>query len=317
MAAKEKVPAWRQEPFQKQITRAQGVQGKLLEDVQVTRVIKGAKGSPELEQDARWFPDHRKLAHHLNFGVVHDFTLQIGRGGGESRRPASRAVPEGPASYWRAEKPPNEKLVRPASASPGVQFGQQITREQDVNGKLLEDNAMCRFLFGTTNAGPEYYEAAHDSMARPLHASHRKRLGVGNHRFRSQVGRLPLSRNGARASAESSHPSYWEPGCGYVETMGVRLEKQPNFERQLGRVPLHLAGMRGAPGRPDLESGGNRPMSAMATLRKPSGNPFMGKTPQHVQGKMPRGNLPVRHVQTPSMDKQLSRDAWISKPLRA
>ena len=37
---------------------------------------------------------------------------------------------------------------------------------------------------------------------------------------------------------------------------------------------------------------------------------------RHMPNKDPRGNLPTRHVPVFSMDKQLSREAWASKPIR-
>ena len=78
---------------------------------------------------------------------------------------------------------------------------------------------MTRFLFGASGDGPEYYEKAYDSMTKPLHTSHRPRVGHGQHRFRQQSGRVPLARSGMRAAANGILPSHWEPGMGYSDTM--------------------------------------------------------------------------------------------------
>lgn len=147
---KEKVKAYLQEPFQKQITRAQAIQGKLLEDNQMVRVLMGAQGN-ELQQDSSYFPNHSRLSHTHNLGVVREFGRQMGRI--EISKIGTRSGADGATnSHWRPEKPPNDSLTRPASASSGVPFGRQITRMQDVNGKLLEDIAMTRFLFGSVRA---------------------------------------------------------------------------------------------------------------------------------------------------------------------
>lgn len=210
-------------------------------------------------------------------------------------------------------------MTRPASASSGVHFSKQTTRRQDVTGKLLEDKAMNKFLFGSIERGVEYYEKAHDQLSKPLPVAHRKRVGMGQQRFRNQIGRVPMRVSGARVAAEGTQPSYWEPGMGYLANMSVNTRGQ-RFDRQLGRVKLYLAGMRGAPSRGQLgDSEYARPMSAMAALHGGEGNwgAPQKKPPAHLSGPKPhRGNLPVRHVPCPAMDKQLSREAWVSKPLR-
>ena len=61
----------------------------------------------------------------------------------------TRAAADGTfPSNWYPTKPPKDDMTRPASASSGIKFEKQITRKQDVNGKLLEDIPMTRFLFG-------------------------------------------------------------------------------------------------------------------------------------------------------------------------
>ena len=54
------------------------------------------------------------------------------------------------------------------SAPSRIHFEKQITRRQDVNGKLLEDIQMTRFLFGANMVqGPEFYDKAYDTMLEP------------------------------------------------------------------------------------------------------------------------------------------------------
>ena len=265
------MPAWAQQPFQKQITRNQALIGKLLEDNTLVRVLRGASS-----QDVVYDTKHEAQSHNLNTsGHVRQFGNVIGRI--ELSKAGSRAAAAGSKpSNWFPQAPPKDHLTRPASATSGVAFERQITRRQDVNGKLLEDNAMTRFLFGQMGNGPEYYEKAMDSLMKPLNVSHRPKVGVGQHNFTRQAGRLPLSRAGSRSAAEGSQPSYWEPGMAY-KPEGKNLGKAPSFERNIGRVDLHLSGMRGAPPGPSLAAdfaGGSqsRPQSAIAMLRSAADN---------------------------------------------
>jgi hypothetical protein len=140
---KKDLPAWAQPPFHKQITRSQAITGKLLEDITLVRMMKGAESSI-VAYDTK----HDFQSHNLNnLGTVREFPNMVGRvelSKSGTRFSASGILP----SHWHPLPPPNDSLVRPKTASSGPSFDHQITRQQDVNGKLLEDNAMCRFLFG-------------------------------------------------------------------------------------------------------------------------------------------------------------------------
>mmetsp|Transcript_2513 Transcript_2513/g.5301 ORF Transcript_2513/g.5301 Transcript_2513/m.5301 type:complete len:322 (-) Transcript_2513:100-1065(-) len=306
------VPAWAKQPFEKQLWRDKAVQGKLLEDAQMTRVLTGKGGNAVLDQDATWVPDQSKLSHFRDHGVVADFGQQLGRI--DLARLGSRSTADGAReSHWRPEKPASIALTKPRVPSSGVQFAKQTTREQGVTGKLLEDMAMTRFLVGTGGAnGHEYYDGAHDSLETPSRASHRARNGVGNHSFGSQTGRLSLARSGQRSAVEGSRPSYWEPGLGYSHEK--RHGKVRSWDKQIGRVDLNVTGMRGAPAKVNPNLGSESAPRRPATVG--SASSFGGRAPMHIAHKHHRGIMPVTHVMTTSMDKQLSREAWASKPIR-
>ena len=208
-------------------------------------------------------------------------------------------------------------MTRPASASSGVAFQRQITRKQDVNGKLLENIEMSRFLFGSSNTGPEYYDKANDSMLQPLNVSHRPRVGSGHHSFKRQVGRLPLNRTGTRAAADGVAPSHWEPGMGYTDTIPAATNVA-NFRKQTGRVELHLSGMRGAPPNASLAadySGPRRPQSAMAMIRSAADGQH-GKPRRPADSRPSRSDGPAKHIYTQAWDKQLTREQWTSRVIR-
>ena len=178
---------------------------------------------------------------------------------------------------------------------------------------------MTRFLFGEDGNGPEYYEKAHDSLMQPLPTSNIKRIGIGQHRFTKQTGRLPLNRAGTRSAAQGTFPSHWEPGMGYSESI-PHATNVSNFATALGRCELHLSGMRGAPPKASLAAdfaGPARPQSAMAMLRAggaPGGLPKRRAPPAEASRPIPEG--PKKHIQVASFTKQLSREAWTSKPIR-
>lgn len=174
---------------------------------------------------------------------------------------------------------------------------------------------MTRFLFGDKDGGPEYYENAHDSLMQPLPTSHVKRIGVGQHMFPKQTGRLPLNRAGTRAAANGIFPSHWEPGMGYSESI-PKAKNVSNFGRSQGRCELHLSGMRGAPPKAALAAdfqGPERPQSAMNMLRSGgAGGPKRRAAPD--TRPIPEG--PKKHIESHSFSKQMSREAWTSKPIR-
>jgi len=312
---KKDTPAWAQQPFQKQITRNQALIGKLLEDNTLVRVLRGADTSVDVYDTNYDFQSHNQN----NMGHVRQFQNVVGRI--DFAKAGSRAAAAGTKpSNWFPAAPPKDHLTRPASASSGVAFQRQITRRQDVNGKLLEDNSMTRFLFGQMGNGPEYYEKAMDSLMKPLAVSHRPRVGPGQHNFVKQVGRLPPSRAGSRSAAEGSQPSYWEPGMSYT-VEGKNAGKAPSFDRNIGRVDLHLSGMRGAPPGPSLAAdyagGSTRPQSAIAMLRSAADNvPSSFGTKRQAPVDRPIAERVRKHVYTLAWDKSSTRDQWTAQSLR-
>lgn len=311
---KKGVPAYMQPPFMKQITRTQAINGKLLEDNTMVRVLRGASSN-----DIIYDPKFAAQSHSRDLGAVRRFGDIIGRVSEE--KVGTRAAAQGTfPSHWRPTAPPNDGMTRPASASSGVAFQRQITRKQDVNGKLLENIAMTRFLFGSEGQGPEYYERAHDSLMVPLHVSHRPRVGSGQQVFSKQMGRLPLNRTGTRSAADGTFPSHWEPGMGYSETI-PKARQVNNFQKQPGRVELHLSGMRGAPPNKALAAdfqGPARPQSAMAVLRGDTGNQPGGAPRRRVapEAARPIPEGPRKKVEVHSFNKQLTREQWANRPLR-
>ena len=329
---REKLPMYAQEPFQKQITRVQAVNSKLLEDIAMTRFLLGATGNLGTN-DLIYEPNDRAQSHSKNYGHVRTFGSQVGRL--ELNRVGTRAAANGIfPSNWYPSKAPNDSMTRPCSASSGIKFEKQITRRQDVNGKLLENLAMTRFLFGAgIQTGPEHYDGAYDTMMNPGSQSHLKKIGQGQHHFRKQCGRLPLNRVGTRAAANGIYPSHWEPGAGYTATFVNTGKKQMGFDRQVGRVELHLSGMRGAPARADLAAdfnpsggGGERPQSAMAQLRAAEKNDGFGKKKSRSRSAAPMNVRPEkqiiypasmkRNIQTANFGKQLTREQWTSQVIR-
>ena len=314
----DKVPAYLQQPFQKQITRVQAINGKLLEDNTMVRVLRGTSSN-----DIVYDPKFSAQSHAHNLGAVRRFGDLVGRL--PLDKAGTRAAAQGTfPSHWRPSAPPNDSITRPGSASCGVAFQRQITRKQDVNGKLLENIAMTRFLFGTSGTGPENYDGAWDSMMKPLKVSHLKKIGPGQHIFGKQTGRLPLNRVGTRAAADGVFPSHWEPGMGYSETMNNEGKSVANFSKQPGRIELHLSGMRGAPPKASLAADyqgpetSARPQSAMAVLRGDTGAAPGAKKRPAVDASMhrPTPEGPRKNIVCHSFAKQLTRVQWASRPIR-
>jgi len=315
--ASEGPPLRQRQPFDKQTTRSSAVHGKLLDDLQMTRVLLGQN----MLNDVAYQVNEKALSSYKNLGGCRDFSQQRGRV--PMSKQGTRIAAEGTyESHWSAKAPPNIDLTRTGRPSTGIPFSKQITRLQDINGKLLEDIAMTRVLFAAgSNPGPEYYQRSMDSMDTPIYTSSRKRVGIGTRSFGSMIGRVPMHKSGSRASAAGSAPSNWEPGAGYSPVMH-RGSGSLSFEKQAGRVPLHLSGLRGAPPNPDFSnfSGARRPQTAMALIRAEvaAGGAAPKKKPVQVIHRPPHaGNLPKRHVPTSNFDKSLSREQWTSQVMRS
>jgi hypothetical protein len=302
-------PLRHRQPFDKQTTRSTAVHGKLLEDLQMTRVLLGQN----MLNDVAYVVNDKALSSYKDFGWCREFGQQRGRV--PMHKQGTRSAAEGTyESHWVAKAPPNINLTRPGRPSTGVPFSKQITRLQDVNGKLLEDIAMTRTLFAAGASGPEYYARAHDSMEHPVYTSARQRVGIGTRSFGSMPGRVPMHKSGSRAMGEA--PSNWEPGAGFTHVMH-RCGSAPEFDKQSGRVSLHLSGMRGAPPNPDISRGATRPHTAMAFIRGQDPAAAKKQSPAHVVHLAPHaGNLPKRHVAVANFDKGLSRDQWTTQVMR-
>ena len=143
-------------------------------------------------------------------------------------------------------------------------------------------------------------------------------MGQGFHTMKKQAGRIPLNRQGTRAAADGVYPSYFEPGQGYTDSMYNSGAGKFNFGTQLGRVELHVSGMRGAPAKPTLAAdyqgaGAERPQSAMQMLRAASkpADKFGARTRTAKSSSM-RMSKSMDHVKTPNMAKGLTRDYWAS-----
>lgn len=291
--------------------------GKLLEDQAMVRVLRGASSN-----DIVYEPVYESQSHAHNLGAVRRFGDVVGRI--DVARSGTRAAAQGVfPSHWRPTAPPNDGITRPGSASSGVAFERQITRKQDVNGKLLENLAMTRFLFGSTSDGPEVYDKAYDSMMAPLPTSSKGRIGKGQHNFKIQAVRLPLHRAGTRAAANGVFLSHWEPGMGYQETSFPKATNVMDFGKSGGRLELHLSGMRGAPPKSSLAADfvePSRPQSAMALLRGEGagagGPPKRRPATAAAQMHRPIPEAPKKHIQVGSFSKQLTREQWASRPVR-
>ena len=168
-ARKEGRQLYEKEPFEKQITRSQAVTGKLREDVQMVRVLLSEQGYGLI--DKMYDPNLECQSHMRELGKSREFGRQAGRI--PLDRLGTRASAEGVTSdNWYPVAPENveryEKVAKKSAPSSGIHFEKQITRRQDVNGKLLEDIQMTRFLFGANMVqGPEFYDKAYDTMLEP------------------------------------------------------------------------------------------------------------------------------------------------------
>ena len=278
------------------------------------RVLKGASSN-----DVVYEPNIDSQSHAHNLGAVRRFADIIGRV--PQHKVGTRAAAQGTfPSHWRPSGPPKDSLTRPASASAGVVFQKQITRKQDVNGKLLENIEMVRALFGSSGSGPEVYDKAYGTMMMPLQTSDQKKIGLGQHKFTKQTGRLPLNRVGTRAATNGVYPSHWEPGM--VSGSTLQSANVTSFAKQPGRIELHLSGMRGAPPKASLAAdfvgptSSTRPQSAAAILSGGGDTGSTLKRPQRADPGRPIPEGPKKHIMTGSFAKQLTREQWASRPMR-
>lgn len=113
-AKKDATPAYKRQPFEKQITRNQAIMGKLLEDNMMVRVLRGATSN-----DMVYDPKYDSQSHTRNLGSVRTFGSMIWRT--ELSKSGTRAAAAGSLpSHWFPTAPPNGAATRPASASSGL-----------------------------------------------------------------------------------------------------------------------------------------------------------------------------------------------------
>ena len=129
---KDEAPLYLRSPFAKQTNRTQAIMGKLLEDNTMVRVLKSADGSAT---DIVYYPKFEAQAHSRNLGAARAFGSQVGRNAKVGTRAAAAGTRP---SHWYPTSPPKDEVTRPCSAG-CIPFAKQITRKQDVNGKLLEN----------------------------------------------------------------------------------------------------------------------------------------------------------------------------------
>jgi hypothetical protein len=116
LSTKQEKPLYTQEPFSKQLNRTKAVQGKLLEDIQMNRMLRGthASGAADIIYD----PNFESQSSSRDLGAVRTFGSQVGRL--DMHRAGTRAAADGTfPNHWFPTKPPNDEFTRPARAAGG------------------------------------------------------------------------------------------------------------------------------------------------------------------------------------------------------
>lgn len=159
----------------RQLPRNKAVQGHLLQDTAMRQLL--SSGATSKKASAGAGPDgaydgivndtmHTPGPHRPRPAVGHvDMSRSVGRD--HSGLSGSRLAANGTTlNHWRATKPASIALTRPRSVKSGVGWDKQISRQQAVVGKLLEDQAMNKFLNGAgAQGGADFYDAD-DSIIR-------------------------------------------------------------------------------------------------------------------------------------------------------
>lgn len=230
--------------------------------------------------------------------------------------------------------PYDHYLHKPVKVGPS--FEKQTTRNKAVYGKLLNDVAMTKMLMATdwNQGGRDWYDGAADSMLKPLITSRRPAsTGV---KFEKQITRkqavcgklltdVAMTRMLLGADWSQGGDSLASEPDSFLNPPPTR--KRPNvgqhrFNRQIGRVAYHVAGMRGAPAKPGLgekvvggalldayaEEASSRASSA------PGAGGAKGLTAFATLTDVPQ--RPRLHVSVPDMSRQLPRARWTQQPMR-
>ncbi|KAG8469760.1 hypothetical protein KFE25_006215 [Diacronema lutheri] len=256
--------------------------------------------------------------------------------------------------------PSDQYLNKPVHVGPA--FEKQTTRTKAVYGKLLSDVPMTKMLLATDwgQGGRDWYDGAADSMHRPLITRPRtgavlqfskqltrKEAVVGKLLSDVAMTRMLLgtswSQGGDDISAEADLDTFLKP----PPTRKRANLGQHSFNKQIGRVDYHQAGLRGAPAKPGLGERGaprtakmhahadaraSRAASAPAIRDTAHGAAPSGSTgaaaarPTSAKGTSGKldpfaslTDIPQRarpHVLVPDMSRQMPRDRWVQQPMR-
>jgi len=238
----------------------------------------------------------------------------------------------------------------------GPGFEKQTTRIQAVYGKLRSDVPMTKMLLATDwgQGGRDWYDGAADSMHKP----HITRPSTGHvgvpfskqlTRKEAVVGKLlsdvamtrmltgaDWSQGGDNLTSEPEIDTFLKP----PPTRKRAFVGQHKFNKQIGRVDYHAAGLRGAPAKPGLgerisyhrsprvqAQQDARDERARATSAPPADRPLATPSPPAQQPvsaskaadtfeafKVPQ--RPTPHVRVPVFKKQMPREKWTQQPMR-
>ena len=177
--------------------------------------------------DKMYDPNLECQSHMRELGKSREFGRQAGR---TLDRLGTRASAEGDNDNWYPVAPENveryEKVAEERAVS-GIHFEKQITRRQDVNGKLLSIQ-MTRFLFGANMVqGPSFTTRGTTSMLEP---------GTSPRNNSAQF--CAILRNLRTADAAT----YFSTGS----TATRRWARASTMKKQAGRIPLNRQGTRAA-----------------------------------------------------------------------
>jgi hypothetical protein len=252
---------------------------------------------------------------------------------------------------WRA---PDHYLRKPVNV--GIAFEKQITRKEAVYGKLLSDVAMTKMLLGANwgQGGREGYDGATDTMTKPLITRPRsasvgvpfakqitrKEAVVGKLLTDVAMTRMLLGADWSQGGGDAADPdldTFLKPP---ITRKRANLG-QHSFNKQMGRVDYHLAGLRAAPAKPGLgERGPPRSALMEETVADPRGSRGASAPPSRTHSSSalrarsvglskfgrdrpdPFATLtdvpqrPQPHVRTADFARQLPRERWTQTPMR-
>jgi len=260
--------------------------------------------------------------------------------------------------------PSDSVLLKKVNVGPG--FEKQTNRIQAVYGKLRSDVPMTKMLLATDwgQGGRDWYDGAADSMHKP-HITRPSSSNVGVpfgkqlSRKEAVVGKLlndvamtrmltgtDWSQGGDHLAAEAEIDTFLKP----PPTRKRAFLGQHHFNKQIGRVEYHVAGLRGAPAKPNLgekvthhrsirmqaqeDARAKRAMSAPpnrhsveASRSAAKAGSSLGRPTSAVKAVGDNAvnpfatitDIPQRpkaHVRVPTFEKQMPRERWTQQPMR-